>query len=121
MARKIYFFLAFPRRRLPCPRTARPTGKGSASRAKWQEKSIFFLHFRGAAYLARGSQDQQGKVVQAERNGKKNHFFLAFPEAWPTLPDDRRPKGLLLLFCNMPQKKRGNLKKNTIFAFSKNH
>ncbi len=33
------------------------------------------------------------------------------------MPEDRRPKGEILLFCNLPQKNRGNLKKNTIFAF----
>ena len=49
--------------------------KDSVSRAKWQEKSFFFLLFRGAAYLARYLR-QQGKIVQAERNGKKNPFFL---------------------------------------------
>jgi hypothetical protein len=71
------------------------------------KKNLFFSCIsRGAAYLARGLQDQQGKVVQAERNGKKNLFFLAFPEAPPTLPQDRRPKGELLLFYNMPHKKK---------------
>jgi hypothetical protein len=46
--KKNLFFLAFPRRRLPCPRL-QVEGNGSASRAKWQENFIFsciYIFFR---------------------------------------------------------------------------
>jgi hypothetical protein len=71
------------------------------------KKNLFFSCIsRGAAYLARGQQDQQGKVVQAERNGKKNLFFSCISRGAAYLARGSQAEGIITTFLQHATKKK---------------